>query len=55
MEDFGTLLFHPYVINCCCLPTPLTLVCGGGGSDHPASGSACFLHVLLAVLHVCIL
>ena len=33
---------------CCCLPNPLTLVCGGGESDHPAFGPPASLSVHLA-------
>ena len=33
---------------CCCLPTPLTLVCGGGGFDHPAFGPPASISLHLA-------
>ena len=32
----------------CCLPTPLTLVCGVGESDHPAFGPPVSLYLHLA-------
>ena len=33
---------------CCCLPTPLTLVCGRGESDHPVFGPPASLSFHLA-------
>ena len=43
----GTAIEQAPSVGCCCLPTPLTLVCGGE-SDHPAFSPQASLSLHLA-------